>query len=1409
MRRSRTLHRRRLSTARLDQGAHSFEVQATDAAGNTDATPASRSWTVDTVAPETTIDSGPSGLVNTSAASFGFSSEAGATFECSRDGAAFSSCTSPTEYLSLAEGAHTFEVRATDAAGNTDATPATRSWTVDTIAPQTTIDSGPSGLVNTAAASFGFSSEPGAAFQCSRDGAAFSSCTSPAEYLSLAEGAHTFEVRATDAAGNTDASPASRAWTVDTIAPDTAVDSGPSGLVNTAAASFGFSSEAGAIFQCSLDEATFTTCTSPAEYSSLGQGAHTFQVRATDAAGNTDTSAASRSWTVDTIAPNTSIDSGPNGLVSSAAASLGFSSEGGATFACSLDGEPFSACTSPKEYLNLGQGPHSFEVRATDAAGNTDSSPASRAWTVDTIAPDTAVNSGPSGLVNTAAASFGFSSEAGATFQCSLDSAPFSSCTSPAEYSSLEQGAHTFEVRATDTAGNMDTSPASRSWTVDTIAPESSIDSGPSGLVASAAASFGLSSESGATLECSLDGAAFSTCSSPAEYAGLAQGAHTFEMRATDPAGNTDASPASRSWTVDTIAPDTTIDSGPSGLVNTSSASFAFSSEAGATFECSRDGAAFTTCSSPAAYLSLAEGAHAFEVRAADAAGNTDASPASRTWTVDTIAPQTTIDSGPSGLVNTAAASFGFSSEPGATFQCSRDGAAFSPCTSPKDYATLAEGVHTFEVKATDAAGNTDSTPASRSWSVDTIAPDTTIDSGPSGLVTSAAASLDFSSEAGTTFQCSLDGAAFSPCTSPKDYATLAEGVHTFEVRATDAAGNTDNSPASRSWTVDTIAPQTTIDSGPSGLVDSAAASFGFSSEAGATFECSRDGAAFSSCTSPHEYLGLAEGAHTFEVRATDAAGNTDASPASRSWTVDTIAPDTMIDSGPSGLVNTSAASFAFSSEAGATFECSRDGAAFSSCSSPAEYLSLAEGAHTFEVRATDAAGNTDATPASRSWTVDTIAPQTTIDSGPSGLVNSAVASLGFSSESGASFECSLDSAPFSSCTSPAEYSSLGQGAHTFEVRATDAAGNTDATPASRSWTVDTIAPQTAIDSGPTGLVNTAAASFAFSSEAGATFECSRDGAAFTTCSSPAEYLSLAEGAHTFEVRATDAAGNTDASPAGRAWTVDTIAPQTTIDSGPSGLVNTAAASFAFSSEAGATFQCSIDGAAFTACSSPAEYSSLGQGAHTFEVRATDAAGNTDASPATRSWTVDTIAPDTTIDSGPSGLVNTAAATFAFSSEAGATFECSRDSAAFSSCSSPAEYLSLAEGAHTFEVRATDAAGNTDATPASRSWTVDTIAPDTAIDSGPSGLVNTAAASFGFSSEGGATFKCSLDGAVFSTCSSPAEYLSLAEGAHTFEVRATDAAGNTDTSPASRSWTVDTIAPQTDDRLGPLRRAEH
>ena len=131
------------------------------------------------------------------------------------------------------------------------------------------------------------------------------------------------------------------------------------------------------------------------------------------------------------------------------------------------------------------------------------------------------------------------------------------------------------------------------------------------------------------------------------------------------------------------------------------------------------------------------------------------------------------------------------------------------------------------------------------------------------------------------------DGAAFSECSSPQAYSGLADGSHSFAVRARDAVGNVDTTPASFTWTVDTTTPETTIDGGPTDPTSATDATFDFSSDdPAATFECSLDGSPFQACSSPAGYTGLATGAHEFDVRAVDAAGNVDPTPAAYTWSI-------------------------------------------------------------------------------------------------------------------------------------------------------------------------------------------------------------------------------------------------------------------------------------------------------------------------------------------------------------------------------------------------------------------------------------------------------------------------------------------------------------------------------------------
>jgi hypothetical protein len=257
------------------------------------------------------------------------------------------------------------------------------------------------------------------------------------------------------------------------------------------------------------------------------------------------------------------------------------------------------------------------------------------------------------------------------------------------------------------------------------------IDSNPANPTTATSAEFTYhATPAGAEFECKLDAAAYASClDEGVEYPGpLAEGSHTFRVRAKNSVGT--GAPAVYTWTIDLTPPTASINSQPVNPSSGASASFTYSSnEVNSTFECSlvEEGLADSFASCPPTgktYTSLANGMYAFKVRATDKAGN-QGSAAAYTWEVDnsltdTTPPETTIDSRPADPSSSSTAAFTYSSnEPGSTFQCALDGAAFAACPPTGiTYSGLTEGAHTFQVRAIDSSSNVDPSPAGYSFSV-------------------------------------------------------------------------------------------------------------------------------------------------------------------------------------------------------------------------------------------------------------------------------------------------------------------------------------------------------------------------------------------------------------------------------------------------------------------------------------------------------------------------------------------------------------------------------------------------------------------------------------------------------------------------------------------------------------------
>ncbi len=252
-------------------------------------------------------------------------------------------------------------------------------------------------------------------------------------------------------------------------------------------------------------------------------------------------------------------------------------------------------------------------------------------------------------------------------------------------------------------------------------------------------------------------------------------------------------------------------DSTPPAQSNQIAPTFAYHGpDASSTFSCKLDnGSTVNSCPSPHALSGLSEGAHTFTVQITNATTGTPPPPISYTWTVDLTPPTTQITSRPSAISNVTTSTFTFSSpDPTATFRCTLNGGAPSACTSPLSYTGLSDATRSLLIQAVDPAGNVDPLAQPLTWSVDTTPPDTTLAS-TGNLTGRQVVEFSFtSSEAGSTFQCSFRNAAFAPCTSPDPVDIPHSGSQLFKVRAVDAAGNVDLSPATRAWTSDLTPPE-------------------------------------------------------------------------------------------------------------------------------------------------------------------------------------------------------------------------------------------------------------------------------------------------------------------------------------------------------------------------------------------------------------------------------------------------------------------------------------------------------------------------------------------------------------------------------------------------------------------------
>ncbi len=712
--------------------------------------------------------------------------------------------------------------------------------------------------------------------------------------------------------------------------------------------------------------------------------------------------------------------------------------------------------------------------------------------------PETKITSGPDAVTASTSATFTYfdpNTPSNTIFECSFDSAPWVRCDGLGDgggsvsVTDLSQGTHILQVRSVLNDALKDTTPAFYTWTVDTSKPDTYVLSGPQSPSQNATANFtfGASIPNPKAYYCALDPvsgtpneAEWVECDVTETFGPLAEGPHTLWVYVVNQAGVADDTPAVYEWAIDTTAPDTTItdtiggqcicpegyspnpngdgcfwqDEVPAVLSQTvykvcegdTNGSYAqhgtrFSTSLNASdFEVPDSGNAAATCTNPAVCisepdldqgylsevgvwacdvnplntylgfstcLSLPEGGEFLVGIAGDNRvmmrldGHTIYESVSslnfRSWNVLKVA----VSSGehilelfgqnfdgpvafgaeiwgpfpagslttPAAMRDTYVAAKSAENQPKLvfstrnlrnselTFDSSIDGASGYSC--PEDFALDRCG---SEVPTCVRRDETE-------CAYDECSNDRTI------------RFSSYTDEKATRFVCRLDSQDWEPCDGGSvTYTGLSEGTHTVQVAAIDDNGIIDPTPATATFVVDTVEPETTILLAPLDPSQNPEAAFVFNSnEEGSTFFCKLDDAeTFVPCSSPTIYRGLEDGVHVFSVYAADKGCKVDSTPETYKWTIDTTFPETVFTNTPP-IQNGSDDGNEFNYQDPTdlevnTFECQLDDGAWEDCDGASDLGVLPVGKHTFAVRSCievrEGLIKCDPTPAVYTWEV-------------------------------------------------------------------------------------------------------------------------------------------------------------------------------------------------------------------------------------------------------------------------------------------------------------------------------------------------------------------------------------------------------------------------------------------------------
>ena len=1394
------------------------------------------------------------------------------------------------------DGSYLFQAQATDVLGNVGAIGTTSvPYVYDGTAPAPPALTTPGSPGNDPVPTVSFSPEvPGGTASCTvysgttpPASPSWSDCTGGSWGPTLpSDGTWTLAVTLTDAAGNTSA-PATFTYVLDRTAPTAVTITGPTGPSNDRHPVWTLAGDPATTITCRLlvgNPPTSTTvgpsgtCTTSyqADLGLAADGDYTLEVTATSAAHNTTVT--TQRYTLDTTAPTTPVVSLPAGTGNEPDPTWTFPVQSGTTAQCrlvqGLASSAWSPCAGSYQVTDIQDGTYTVDVLVTDLAGNDAALASSAPYTSDRTAPAAPTVTGPSGPGNDPSPTWSWTGEPGGTATCRLDRAGVVGSSVPCNsnrFSPVLSGdtSYVVVVQLTDAAGNQGPPATTPSYDLDTVAPAAPAVTGPTGPSSSTTLAWTWTGEAGSSSSCVLvhdgvPGSAFS-CASGDPVALVGDGSYELDVTSTDAAGNTSVVGRSPAYALDTAAPAAPQLTTPPSPATDRSPSFPFTGESGTTAECRwRLGATvvddWTTCTAPyrADLSQAADGDYTLDVRLTDAAGNVGSIGSSLAYRLDTTAPGAPVVTMPGGPSTDRSPTVSWTAEAGSSATCvlSHDGQAGSAtsCATPWSAPLGADGSWSVTVTVADQAGNVSAPGSAGPYLLDTTAPGTPVLTAPTSPGRTTAPVWSAVLGTGDTAECQTRAgaavlSAWAACSFPytTDLTGQPDGRYTLDVRAVDEV-SLRSAVASAGYDLDQTAPTAPVVTGPASPGSSTALTFTFTAEPGSTTSCSVTSGATvvsppAACTSPVsvDLSGQPDGGYALSVTATDPAGNT-GGVGSAGYVLDRAAPGApVLTTSPASPSPTSAPTWAFTAEAGATLTCTVTGAvrgvvATGTCTSPYTTTLPADDTYTLSVTATDAAGNTGS-PLVATYVLDTQAPATPVLTAPVSPSQSTSVSWTVQTAEG-TVECQLSLGgtvvvAWTGCTSGFATTLTGpDGAYVLSARTVDAAGNVSAV-ATSTYVLDRTAPAAAQVVAPASPAKDLHPSWTVvGAEAGLTATCVVTGPGGSlpqaACSAPTsgapfavDLTGLPDGSYTLTVSTADAAGNAT-SATSAAYVLDTTAPRAVLVSAPPSPAAARNVAWGLVGDSDASLSCAFTGpglppAAYGPCPGPGQgvgtytvaLTSAVDGTYVLTVRATDAAGNTGPEVAS-SYLLDTTAPTvpTGLRAGHVSPYNDPVVVWSFGVEGGASGRCQLLSATAvlgpeQPCTSPwqTDLSALGDGTYTLSVRAQDTAGNT--SPAvTADYVLDRTPPAApVVTKAPGSPSPVTTPAWGVElSDPADKLECQLAGLAgsgWAPCASTVTYdlAPSTSGRYTLQVRETDPAGNVSTVTSASPYLLDSKAP--------------